>query len=368
MINIYAESELSTSTDIISVRVGGPNAGHCVIDPDTNHKYAFRTVPVGMIYGNNPRGTTLTGAIAAGSEIDLNVLENEVRELMYFGSLGRKYTLLIDPQATILTPDHIRQEQESSLKANVGSTTKGIGAARADRIWRTAPIVADLLTEDSYEIAHEDLAYQLQRIVNTSDDIEIKFVNVAKYIHEKCRDSRYNSASLTCTIIEGTQGYGLGLHAGHYPQCTSNDARCIDFQAMAGVSPEWYDTSHNVGATRPNPIRVAGNSGQLKGETTWDELGQEVELTTVTQKVRRVGEWDPELIKEAVAMGALHTQVLTMADKVFPALKDMDKEGISLSEFGQDVIDWVHGIEAETQCVVSGFTTSENTIVWLDPR
>ena len=45
---------------------------------------------------------------------------------------------------------------------------------------------------------------------------------------------------------------------------------------------------------------MAGNSGPLKGETSWEELGLEPERTTVTNKVRRVGDWDPELLEEAI--------------------------------------------------------------------
>ncbi|WP_369007005.1 adenylosuccinate synthetase, partial [Staphylococcus aureus] len=43
-------------------------------------------------------------------------------------------------------------------------------------------------------------------------------------------------------ILEGTQGYGLGLHAGMYPYCTSSNTRSIDFLAMAAIYPErWIE-------------------------------------------------------------------------------------------------------------------------------
>ena len=55
---------------------------------------------------------------------------------------------------------------------------------------------------------------------------------------------------------------------------------------------------------RTYPIRVAGNSGPLKNELTWEEISRRVgkqvmERTTVTNKIRRVGEWDEELLDNA---------------------------------------------------------------------
>jgi adenylosuccinate synthase len=94
---------------------------------------------------------------------------------------------------------------------------------------------------------------------------------------------------------------------------------------MAGLNP-WQANIDNFRiylATRPNPIRVAGNSGPLHGETTWENLGLPVELTTVTKKPRRVGSWDPDLIRAAVtANGGAPTVRLavTMFDHAHPDL------------------------------------------------
>jgi len=79
---------------------------------------------------------------------------------------------------------------------------------------------------------------------------------------------------------------------------------------------------------RTYPIRVAGNSGPLIGETTWEALGLDPELTTVTRKVRRVGTWNASLSRKAMAANG-HVQgipssvhaALTMADYLVPGLK-----------------------------------------------
>jgi adenylosuccinate synthase len=124
-------------------------------------------------------------------------------------------------------------------------------------------------------------------------------------------------------IIEASQGFGLGLHAGYYPHCTSRDVRAVDAMAEVGLSPTECHVIVWV-IFRPHPIRVAGNSGPLKGETTWESLGLPVEHTTVTKKVRRVGEWDPHLAQSAIEANGGPSgwvrPVLMFADYVEPSL------------------------------------------------
>lgn len=291
-----------THVPVVSVRVGGPNAGHVVVGNGGQH-FAMRQIPVGFVQED------ALLYIAAGSEIDFDVLDAEVKILQDAGYdiLERLY---IDPQATVLTPEHIAQERNSDIVSRLGSTAKGIGAARADRIWRTAQLVRDSERAERYQV--ENLWARLQ-------------------------DTQ------PAVVIEGTQGYGLGLHAGYYPQCTSNDARAIDFAAMAGVNP-WevpLRTRFNVHlVVRPYPIRVAGNSGPLHEETSWSELGLEEERTTVTQKVRRVGKLDLGLVRCAVrdngpSRSFLH---LAMADQIDPMLAGV--EGFESSDkWGQWALD-----------------------------
>lgn len=278
---------LAQRQHVHSVRVAGPNAGHVVIDPQ-GRRWAMRQLPVGFV---EPEVQLV---IAAGSEIDARVLASEIVEVEAAGYSVRN-RLWIHPEATYLEPRHIQDEKDSDLTERLGSTAKGIGAARADRVWRTARRVTDA----------PEVFGDLGRIAGVSGIRHQVGVSV---------------------VIEGTQGYGLGLHAGHYPQCTSSDARAIDFLAMAGISPwDLQDPRHDLRVwvvIRPYPIRVAGNSGKLPGETTWNDLGLPEEKTTVTQKVRRVGEFDPAIVRQALeANGYACTRIaLAMADQVAPSL------------------------------------------------
>ena len=277
---VQARAAASPDRRVISIRVGGPNAGHVVVGTGDQH-FAMRQIPVGFV---DPNAILL---IAAGSEVDLDVLFHEV-DLLESAGYEIRDRLFVDPTATWLEPRHIEAERDSDIVARLGSTAKGIGAARADRIWRTAQLMGD----------RKPAAALRERGIRLYDPL---------------------APNLDCpVVIEGTQGYGLGTHAGLYPQCTSGDCRAIDFAAQAGVMP-WDAKQFQIHlVVRPYPIRVAGNSGPMQGETSWEELGLPAERTTVTQKIRRVGTFDPSLVADAVnANGSSHSLLhLAMADQV----------------------------------------------------
>lgn len=316
---------------VICVRVGGPNAGHTVLGygPEGNrHPWRLRSIPVAAV--TNPDAWLV---IAAGSEIDYDVLLDEAFSLEEYG-YDIWDRLIIDPQATILDRSHIESETDLQLHQQIGSTGKGIGAARAARIMRQAKTWND----------HPDW-HRTQPIPS--------------------QEFLYNAAAEgTHIVIEGTQGYGLGLHAGHYPHCTSNNARAIDFLAMAGISPwqaEIGDFKVYVVA-RVNPIRVAGNSGPLQNETTWEELGLEPELTTVTRKVRRVGHWDPELVAEAIVGNGGPSRArlcLTMLDHAVPEVAGWTGPLDTLPKAAQE---WIAKAEQDAGAKIALVGTGPDTI------
>jgi adenylosuccinate synthase len=290
-------------------------------------------VPAGAVVSpNSPL------AIAPGAEVDPEVLNKEISDLTAAGH-SIEHRLIVDPQATVLTPNHRKQETTDRLEVGptasgkvvnlvdrIGSTGKGIGAARADRIMRTA----DLYGGDNF------LHDWIDHWITQTRDI----------------------------IIEATQGFGLGLHAGYYPYCTSRDVRAIDVLAECGISP-WHpalDVEVWV-VFRPFPIRVAGNSGPLLGETSWDDLGLPPEYTTVTNRMRRVGHWDAELARNAMAENGAHysapvNAILMFADHVIPGLYGLGEEweDTRLTE--------IEEMEADIEAAFAGLGTSPQTFIW----
>lgn len=301
------------------VRVGGSQAGHTVVDPLTGQAWALRHVPVAAV--TNPLSLL---AIAEGSEIDMDVLRGEIDALDAAGYRVSE-RLAVDPQATVIDSVHRQHEQHLSLDTRIGSTCKGVGAARAARAVRAARLVGDNAKDWPWLPAVEPVADRAMTMLANGGTV----------------------------IVEAAQGYGLGLHAGYYPQCTSSDCRAIDALAMAGVSP-WnpvVSTFEPWVVLRTFPIRVAGDSGPMSLETDWPTLAAlygdhiQPERTTVTKRVRRVGGWDQRLARAAIrANGGKSVRVALMfLDYLFPHLAgSTSKEALQ----DPDVVTYLEGIES----------------------
>lgn len=330
------------------IRTGGPNAGHTVWSPDGSQEYKLRQLPTAAI--SNPDARL---AIAAGSVVDPELLAKEIQET------GTQRLVHVDEMATVLDPEHLDEEKYAAKQLNNWSTQKGIGAARSARVMRTARVWRDSPHDSNVGAARavcSDVAHLARTQLATGGDV----------------------------IIEAAQGYGLGLHTQYYPKTTSADCRAIDALAAVGVSP-WYARSI-VGTEleiwvvmRPYPIRVAGESGPLRNEVSWAELGLPEEHTTVTNKVRRVGLWDPALAENALlANGAPAKEVrvwFSMMDQVIPELA-----GVAHKEFwaGTDYLggpaagrvrdqlsDWAALIRS-ARSTIRAIGTGPRTHVWFD--
>ena len=109
-------------------------------------------------------------------------------------------------------------------------------------------------------------------------------------------------------LIEGAQGYSLGINAGFYPYCTSRDCTPARFLADCGV-PHGF-LAKVIGTLRVHPIRVGSTTDGYSGdvypdqeELSWDDIGDsgvEPELTTVTKRKRRVFSFSMLQFHEAV--------------------------------------------------------------------
>ncbi len=293
--HLTAQLAARSAPNSMVVRIGGPNAGHTVWQGETEYKLRHLPTPIAV-------REDITVALGAKSVVNPIVLRDEM-------ALFPGRTVLVDPAATILEPDHIEHENApGSYMHDIGSTRKGIGAARADRIERVARTASMLWGEGGTEL-----------------DQDVVTVGVRNHAYATL-------AQGGDVIVEAAQGYGLGLHTSFYPYCTSADCTALDALADAQISPWAMGLVPEVWmAIRPFPIRVAGTSGPLQRETSWEELGLPEERTTVTNKVRRVGHWDGDLVREAaIANGVFGGHVrlgLLMADQVVPEVAGMDDLG-----------------------------------------
>lgn len=281
----------------VHVRVGSPNAGHTIYW--NGEKHVMQSIPCGWI---NPNATIIIGR---GALINIQQLLKEIAHVTqyYPDFLDR---LKIDAKAGILD-EHFRREEggtEGEMHRRIGSTGEGVGPARIARLQRD---------HDKFHL-FEDVAtrYGLSKC---------KVTNTPRLLAD-LQDIGMN------ILIEGTQGSGLSLLHSFWPYCTSIDTNVAGIISEVGIAPA--RVTDVIMVVRTYPIRVAGNSGPMRFEITWEELNERIknlggneimpEKTTVTKKVRRIAEWDDLLYNQSVTLNAPTSIALTFADYIDPSL------------------------------------------------
>lgn len=248
-----------------AVRIGGPNSGHTVYS-ERGDKFIFQHLPTAAILPN------VTCVLATGSYIDVARLLHEIA-LVKLPS----HRLKVDPHAVLITEQDCVDEHLVGLRAGIGSTLTGTGAAVLNRISRTRP-VRFAKDEPSLKPYLTDTKELLSLMLDAGDRV----------------------------VIEGTQGYGLSvLHTPFYPYATSRDTTAAAFLSEAGLSP--IDVDDIILVVRAFPIRVPGNSGPLETEITWEQVSLESgsvdpisEITSVTKSLRRVARFDSTIVRAAI--------------------------------------------------------------------
>lgn len=295
----------------VHIRVGAPNAGHSFIGPD-RAIWKMQTVPVGW---SNPRAILIIGR---GGLVNPRLLKREINAIADIdpGIFGR---LIIDSKCGVL--DNKFHELEGGIDGEmhkrIGSTGEGVGPAREARISRNRHNFR--LFED---LAADDPWFQQFMIENTP--------GLINQMREE--GSR--------VLIEGAQGQGLSMIHGPWPYCTSTDPGPAQMASDVGIPPK--DLGKIIACFRTFPIRVAGNSGPLKYEISWDalskKLGKEViERTTVTKKVRRIGLWDDDLAIQCKVLHGPTEIALTFIDYLCPEDEGIDKYD-ELTDFSKQFI------------------------------
>lgn len=310
----------------IHVRVGSPNAGHTIYW--RGEKHVMQSIPCGWI---NPGAKIVIGR---GALLNMKQFMKELVHIMkyYPGFLDR---LIIDPEAGVL--DEKFHEEEGGVNGEmhrrIGSTGEGVGPARIARLQR----------DPSKFRQFKDVAEEY----GLSECMVPDTPGYLAYMQDRGGN----------ILIEGTQGSGLSLLHSHWPYCTSIDTNAAGIISEVGIAPSRVTDVLMV--VRTYPIRVAGNSGPMKNEISWEVIsakcGKPVsEKTTVTKKVRRVAEWDDELFKKSCLLNAPTEIALTFADYVDPHLYGVNDAGVvqnslALHEFMEE-----HGLIGKVKYIGTG--------------
>jgi adenylosuccinate synthase len=263
-----------------AVRVGGSNSGHTGITP-SGERLVLRHLPTPALLPD------VACVIGPGSYVDPEVLLFEI-ELVGLS----KDRVMIDENAFLITSADCDAEREGGLRDSIGSTLSGTGASVSRRIARRD--VTTVRSDPRLRPYVRDVSPFLRSVIDRSERI----------------------------IVEGTQGFGLSvIHSPHYPFVTSRDTSAAGAIAEAGLSP--LDVDQVALVLRSFPIRVAGRSGPLPNEITWETLAREsgypdtlAEFTSVTGRLRRIARFDAEIVRQAIAVNCPTLVVMNHIDYV----------------------------------------------------
>lgn len=239
-------------------------------------KIMTQQIPVASVFLNK-LGTPAHTLLNAGAIIDPKILADEAE---LYGMLG-KYD--IHPNAAVITPDS--RAADVKTVHNIASTGKGVGPAIQAKIGRTPGYIA----ADHY---HPLMLPQWATREGRTWD------NLWRWDRD-------------VVFVETAQGFSLGLNSSFYPNVTSRE--CTVMQALADARIPAQALRNVAACYRTYPIRVGNTENSSGGfypdqeETTWEAIGVEPELTSVTKRVRRVFTWSDIQFRDSIAANAPDT-------------------------------------------------------------
>lgn len=257
---------LAHRADLAAMRFGGtisnagPNSGHTFYHDGAKH--VLKQLPTFAVatYLLSPKAKHPV-YLSAGAIIDPEILAVEARK--YPG-----IDIFVHPMAAIIRPEDKEAEHSGSIAA-VAGTRSGTGAALARKVLREP----DAIFTDFYS---RNYGYFPSNVVLDSG----MWWSDAPWL-----DRPY--------FMEVSQGFSLGLNSRFYPKVTSRE--CTVMQGLADARIPATSLNRTYLSMRTYPIRVGNVDGYSSGdfypdqrEVSWEEIGQKPELTTVTQRVRRV--------------------------------------------------------------------------------
>ena len=299
---ICAHLAMNDNVDYM-VRCGGPNSGHTV--DVAGRRYQLQQVPAGFI---NPSTRLL---IAAGALVNPGIFRQEIELCGLDAS-----RIGIDYNTGVIEDVDVDNEKSLDLGNRLGSTGSGVGSAVSRRVLRDA----------NFCLA-KDHPYLSKYTTSVRDELSYA-------IHQD-----------KSVVVEGTQGFGLSLyHAEEWPYRTSRDTTAHSFLGEVGLGVRNFEVTM---AIRTYPIRVAGKSGRLPHELTWEDVQRESgypyeisEFTTTTKKLRRVGRFDWAVVDEAVIANSPTRIALHGGDYIDflnASVTEWDGLTASLQEFVEEI-------------------------------
>jgi adenylosuccinate synthase len=297
-----------------------PNAGHTFQHGE--FKFVAKVIPTAMAL-KQAKGLGVQGWLSPASGIPVELSTNAVspsmdtlrwKRLICEWQNSGKPDIFIHSRASIVTPDHSRQEREGpGSTKHIASTMQGCSASMIEKILRKKEcLLAGSKTVGEWTSSMEDMEEFLAR------------VRILDGMHFRSSVQQLIQQGNTW-LHEGSQGYALSIdHGSSYPACTSRN--CTAQKAMDDMAIPASMIGDVYLNLRTHPIRVGnvvengiqlGYSGDFYPdckELTWEQIAiesgmpatevaalAERERTTVTKRVRRVCSFSWIGLEDAVA-------------------------------------------------------------------
>jgi adenylosuccinate synthase len=312
------------------IRVGGPNAGHKVF-LHSGESYTHHHLPSGTRAGEAQL------LIGPGNVINPKTLLQEIADCDV-----DQERLAIDQRAMVIEKADIDREQH--LAESIGSTKQGVGWATARRVLRGA-----------------DRRMVNVRMAKDIPDLEPFLCDATDKLEQAY------SRGLRI-MLEGTQGTGLSLYHGSYPHVTSRDTGVAGTLSEAGIAP--HRLRRCILVCRTYPIRVESpsrkdSSGPMSIELSWAEVERRAEVspgrlrrserTSTTDKQRRVGEFEWDLLRRSALLNGPTDIALTFVDYLGKANRDARR----FDQLTPDALLFIEEVErvagAQVSLVSTGF-------------
>jgi adenylosuccinate synthase len=240
----------------------GPNSGHTFYHDD--RKIVLKQLPTFAV-ASHLRGKTVPVFLSSGAIIDPEILFNEAYEFP-------DIPIIVHPMAAVVSEADKASEHTGTVAA-VAGTRSGAGAALARKVLRD-PTAVWATHRD------RDMPPNIKTGIPGYDPLNHRL------------------------FLEVSQGFSLGINQRFYPKVTSRI--CTSAQALADAEIPPRRLAKTYMTIRTFPIRVGNVDGHSSGgwyhdqeEISWDKIGVKPELTTVTQRPRRIATFSMEQFTEA---------------------------------------------------------------------
>ena len=309
---------LSSKADAVVRFQGGNNAGHTIVIEDKIFK--LNLLPSGIIRNKKC-------IIGNGVVLDPWALLDEIDKLEKQGLKINNENLLIAENICLILPIHKMIDEVNELSRGnelIGTTRKGIGPAYEDKVGRRSIRLCDL---DNSELLKKKINHlikfhnprlkefgksiELNKILEDLLSISQKLKLFSSPVWKVVNDLGEKNKVI---LFEGAQGSLLDIDFGTYPYVTSSNTSSGQIFSGTGFG---IKKNHNVlGITKAYTTRVG--SGPFPTELhdlTGSHIGEKgKEFGTVTNRKRRCGWFDANLVKQSVKISGINNIILTKLD------------------------------------------------------